>query len=186
MAWNTRVAEYVLPGHPDKLADAIADGLVAAARSRERRALVGVEVALHRDVVFVDGRIACESAQDINVNEIVRSVYRSAGYGELFPPHPDRLRIVTDLDLGPLLQDEAEFREYSDDQSIVMGYACSLPGTGFLPVEHALARQLATSFAELRQQLPDLGLGPDGKLIVFVEESDDGRSFRLADLSVSL
>ena len=43
-----RVAEFVLPGHPDKLCDAIADTLVEEAIRREPRALVGVEVAAHR------------------------------------------------------------------------------------------------------------------------------------------
>ena len=48
-----RTAEFVLPGHPDKLADAIADAIVKQARRLERRALVGVEVALHRDVCLL-------------------------------------------------------------------------------------------------------------------------------------
>src|SRR5579883_3496409 len=54
-----RAAEYVFPGHPDKLCDAIADALVQEAGRRERRALCGVEVAVHRASVFVTGRIAC-------------------------------------------------------------------------------------------------------------------------------
>ena len=41
-------AEYVLPGHPDKLCDAIADALVEEAARREKRALCGIEVAVHR------------------------------------------------------------------------------------------------------------------------------------------
>ena len=52
-------AEFIFPGHPDKLSDAIADALVLAAYQREERALVGVEVAVHRKRVFVTGRIAC-------------------------------------------------------------------------------------------------------------------------------
>jgi S-adenosylmethionine synthetase len=40
--------EFIFPGHPDKLCDAIADALVEAAQQRETRALVGVEVAVHR------------------------------------------------------------------------------------------------------------------------------------------
>jgi len=41
-------AEYVLPGQPDKLCDAIADALVEEAACREKRALCGIEVAVHR------------------------------------------------------------------------------------------------------------------------------------------
>ena len=51
-------AEYVSPGHPDRLADAIAESIVTAAVRQKPDALVGVEVAVHTDCVFVDGRIA--------------------------------------------------------------------------------------------------------------------------------
>jgi S-adenosylmethionine synthetase len=42
--------------------------------------LVGVEVAVHTDCVFVDGRIAAGS-QPVDIEKIVRDVYRDAGYG---------------------------------------------------------------------------------------------------------
>ena len=163
-------AEIVLPGHPDKLADA----LVAEAMRREDRALVGVEVALHRDVVFVDGRIACADAATIDVEAVAREVYRSAGYGPLFPPEPESIRVVADLDLGPLLRGEAEFREVSDDQSVVVGYANSLPGAGRLPVEHVTALRIARGLDRLRTHRPDLKLGPDGKVLVVLEEEGGG------------
>ena len=53
-----RPAEAVAAGHPDKIADAIADAIVDLAIGREPRALVGVEVAVHRASVFVTGRAA--------------------------------------------------------------------------------------------------------------------------------
>ena len=45
-------AEYVLPGQPDKLCDAIADALVEEGARREKRALCGLEVAVHRALPF--------------------------------------------------------------------------------------------------------------------------------------
>ena len=42
----------------------------------------GSEVAVHRNRVFVTGRIACEGAGDIDVAGLVRDVYRTAGYGD--------------------------------------------------------------------------------------------------------
>ena len=54
---TTYTAEFVFPGHPDKLSDAIADALVQEASQGQKRALVGVEVAVHRNSVFVTGRI---------------------------------------------------------------------------------------------------------------------------------
>jgi S-adenosylmethionine synthetase len=121
--WIPRPAEWVLPGHPDKLADAIADDLVAWARRRHDRALVGVEVAVHRDAVFVDGRIACPGARRLDVRSACARVFREAGYGGDFGPEPRRLKVTTDLDRGELRPGEAEVREVSDDQSIVTGWA---------------------------------------------------------------
>jgi len=180
-----RAAEFVLPGHPDKLADAIADAIVHEAMARERRALVGVEVALHRDAVFIDGRVACEGAADIDFQRIVSGIYGSAGYREAFTPVPEKVKLTTDLCLGPLWPNETEFREVADDQSIVTGYACSTPGTEMLPVEHALARRLALRLLRLQHSQPMLQLGPDAKLIVLVRESAAGAQWSLERISVS-
>ncbi len=183
-----RTAEFVLPGHPDKLADAIADAIVQEARTHDERALVGVEVALHRDVVFIDGRVACKDAELINFKKLVAQVYTSAGYGERFEPQPKRVKLRTDLCLGPLWKNEAEFREVADDQSIITGYACSTPGTGCMPIEQALVRTLAESLYQLAMTCPELSLGPDGKLIVLVEESiNDGNcEWQLNQVSLSI
>jgi S-adenosylmethionine synthetase len=177
-------AEFVFPGHPDKLSDAIADALVQEAGRREKRALVGVEVAVHRNNVFVTGRIGCEGAEDIDVAALVRDVYRSAGYGGLWLPEPASIEVRCDLCLGPLEEGEAEFRSLSDDQSICTGYAVAIPESNFLPVEHWLANRLGRRLANLHYEEPDLQLGPDGKVIVMVSESTDG--FRIDGFSCSL
>ena len=170
---TSHVAEFVFPGHPDKLCDAIADALVAEAISREARALVGVEVAVHRNRVFVTGRIACKDAESIHVPGIVRDTYRTAGYGDGWYPSPEELDVVSALCLGPLEDGEAEFRELSDDQAICVGYANNLPQTNHLPVEHWLAGRLARRLHLIRDERPDLNLGPDGKVIIVVREEDD-------------
>ena len=76
-----RAAEWVLPGHPDKVADAVADALVQAAQQRQAEALCAIEVAVHREQVFLTGRLACEGAGSIPIEDLVRQVYRTAGYG---------------------------------------------------------------------------------------------------------
>ena len=177
-------AEFVLPGHPDKLCDAVADALVAAAIAREPRALVGVEVAVHRNRVFVTGRIGGHNAESIEVPEIVRDVYRSAGYGDGWYPAAEELRIEMDLCVGPLEEGESECRLLSDDQAICVGYAVDRPETQYLPVEQWLVGQLARRLHRLRAERADLGLGPDGKVLVVVGES--GGRFELRGFSCSL
>lgn len=184
-------AEFIFPGHPDKLCDAIADSLVQAAMRLEPRALVGVEVAVHRDHVYLTGRIACEGAAQIDVQALVREVYRSAGYGADWFPAPEQLTVVSNLCLGPLEPGEGPFRELSDDQAICIGYANDLEATNHLPPEHWLVARLARRLHALRTQQPKLGLGPDGKVLIVLEEgvgSGDGcsQTWHLQALSCSL
>ena len=58
--------EYVSPGHPDRLADAIAESIVTAAVQQRANALVGVEIAVHTDCVFVDRRLSPDRSPSIS------------------------------------------------------------------------------------------------------------------------
>ncbi len=166
--------EIVLPGHPDKLCDAVVDSLVAEAQRREKRAVCALEAAVHRSTVFLTGRLACHGAEQIDIPAHVRSVFASAGYGGAWIPDPDRLEIRTDMRLEPLHENESEMRACSDDQAILTGFAIDSPATNYLPVEHWLAQRLARSLAELRTAHPELGLGPDGKLLLVYDDSRRG------------
>lgn len=184
-----RPAEWVLPGHPDRLADAVADRLVRAARERDPKALCAIEVAVHRDRVYLTGRLACPGARDLDLSALVREVYAAAGYGDRWRPAPSELRVEGNLCLDDLADGEAELRHLSDDQCIVTGYAINLPGTDWLPPEHWLARELANVFTALVHG--PLQLCPDGKLLVVLEEGPTSappsrRRWRWRTLSASL
>jgi S-adenosylmethionine synthetase len=177
-----RFAEFVLPGHPDRLADAIADAIVDAARERDLDALVGVEVAVHRDVVFVDGRVAGNGAEDLDAEQLVREVFEETGYGR-WRPAPASLRVISDLCTGPLRDGERDVRGVSDDQSLVTGYACGDERTAFLPVEHFLALTLARQLDNLRRQHSSV-LGPDGKALVGLSGVYDSPALHAVSLSI--
>jgi S-adenosylmethionine synthetase len=167
-------AEFIFPGHPDKLSDAIADALVCEAHRREARALVGVEVAVHRDHVYVTGRIGCVDAHTIDVQQLVQDVYESAGYNDTWYPAPSQVQVVSNLCLGPLEEGESEFRALADDQAVCIGYANDLVSTNHLPVEQWLVSRLAKRLHALRLDAPELELGPDGKVLIAVSEVTEG------------
>jgi len=98
-------AEYVSPDIPTRLADAIADRIVTAAVRQKPDALVGVEVAVHTDCVFVDGRIAA-GWQQVEIEQIVRNVYRAAGYGGSWS-RARKIRVTTRRLSGKLLAEES-------------------------------------------------------------------------------
>lgn len=184
----THAAEFVLPGHPDKLCDAVADALVQAALEQESRALVGVEVAAHRSHLYITGRIGCKDATSIDVEAIARSVYRDAGYTPGWIPQAEHLQVVTNLCLGPLEDGEDTFRELSDDQAICIGYANDLEVCNHSPPEQWLVQRLARAINQLRSQHPELGLGPDGKVMIVMSESikEDSPRLQLEAMNVSL
>lgn len=184
-----RFAEAVCEGHPDRLADRIAAQVVDLACSRDDHSLVGVEVAIHRNVVFIDGRVAAGTGRGCVVNEdeigeLARAVFRDAGYGVsasgTFIPVPDGLDVRVDLCLGPLEDEERAVRHVSDDQAIAVGHAVQGPRAGYRPLEQALANDCAAAIESLRRSKPLLGLGPDGKVLIVVR----GRA--LAGVSVSV
>jgi S-adenosylmethionine synthetase len=188
MSERLRFAEAVCVGHPDRLADTIAGRIVALATARDPDALVGVEVAVHRSVVFVDGRVAAgrENAlvEEGEIAALAREAFRDAGYGRtpsgVFPPDPDTLDVRTDLCLGALPEDERAIRDVSDDQAICVGHAVWGPRADHRPLEQALANDFAAALERLRVERPELGLGPDGKTLVAV------RGRRLVGVSLSV
>ncbi len=106
-------------------------------------------------------------------------------------PAPEQLTVVSNLCLGSLEPGEGPFRELSDDQAICIGYANDLEATNHLPPEQWLVARLARRLHALRTQQPNLGLGPDGKVLIVLEEgvgSGDGSSptWQLQALSCSL
>lgn len=158
-----QVAEFILPGHPDKLCDRIADALVDEACRRDFKSLVGVEVALHQQVVLVTGCITTIPAMTTaEVDDIVRQVFREAGYDEKWLA-TDTLRIDHDLRLEELDDDLRGLRSISDDQAICVGYAGGTAEDGYLPKAHRLAYLAGQRMLAIRN---DYGLGPDGKVIV--------------------
>ena len=173
-----RFAEAVLPGHPDKLADQIADALVDIALQVDDRAIVQVEVAVHDHRCHVNGRISTAGValDRAFVEATVRGVYERAGFGVLFPgvgdgtdyqcPHPSRVEVDLACVIDVSDPDERAMREFCDDQAIHVGYAIGTPETHWLPMEQYLALRLRDALLELTVSDRTLGAGPDGKLLI--------------------
>ena len=136
-------AAAVLSGHPDKRCDAIADALVAAASRRDSRARCAVVAAVHGSTIFVAGQVACDGAESIDVEEVVRSVHVSAGFTGEWQPAAAELKIVLDLYRSPAPAGAAA----AGGQCIVTGYAVDLPGTNQLPPEQWLAARLRAAWS---------------------------------------
>lgn len=188
-------AEFVLPAHPDKLCDAVADAVVEEVRRRDPLAKVGVEVANVFHHLVLTGRVATressslKSVQGEALRLLVRQVYEQAGYGldasgHLWEPQPHALKI-TDLCRVELFEpDEAEARACSDDQAVCVGYASADPTTNHLPPAAWLARRIGQELARLRVEKGAGEIGPDGKVLVRVAQR--GLDWQPLHVSISL
>lgn len=176
-------AEWVLPGHPDKVSDRIADALVDASLALDQRALVGVEVAVHRNVVFIDGRIAAPGSEKIPAKKIAQSIIADTGYNTTFAPNPKKLEVTTDLCLGDFRPEERDVRLIADDQNIVTGYAELNPTTNHLPIAHHVAYTIARAFHAARRARMDV-FGPDGKVFVVINAHGDSNQLEAVSFSI--
>lgn len=190
---NTReFAEYVSPGHPDRLADAIAESIVEAsaigpngAIISDSKSLVGVEVAVHENVVFIDGRVALDKriGKSLDFRKIAQQVYRNAGYGKFWNPAPEELEVITRICEEALPNREEDIRPFSDDQNIVMGYATSNKLTNGLPVAHFLALSIGAKLKDFQKENSHK-FGPDFKLLVDI--SMEGETIIWNNLTISI
>ena len=176
--------EAVSPGHPDKLADAVADAIVGFVYENDSSALVGVEVAVSLDRVFITGRIAANKKllKSLNLNAAVKKVFLNAGYGRSHPgtvwlPEPDGIVVDTSgLILDEIQEDERAIRCLSDDQSITVGYAVDSPETNYIPRGQWLAWQVMREIRMLTAEKPGC-FGPDAKVLTQIAGGEDGWTF---------
>jgi S-adenosylmethionine synthetase len=180
------VAEAVLPGHPDKLADQIADAVLDVALSRDDRAIVQVECAVHDTNCHVNGRVATREIQSREFLEAtIRAVYERAGFGRTFAgsadpadwqcPAPAEVQLHWAVQLEAADPREQAEREYADDQAIHIGYAVAGEGTRGLPVEQHVVLALREALWDLTEHDRTLGAGPDGKVLLALRPVDGDR-----------
>jgi S-adenosylmethionine synthetase len=195
-------AEFVLPGHPDKLCDAAVDAVVEFVRRADPLGQCGLEAGCIFDRMFFSGRIATRDArivaqlrQDEQLYGLLRGAYASAGYGEdaaghAWGPRPEQLQFAAlqakTVRIGHFEPGEAELRHLSDDQAICIGHAVRSPATDYLPPAHWLARRIGRELHRLRLEQGAGHVGPDGKVIVHGARSGGPETFRPQLVSVSL
>ena len=166
-----RLAEAVLPGHPDKFCDQVADALVAEAIKADPSAFAQVEVGVWSDQVWLSGNIVTRHPLTCTPADVVVAVGLSLGFDETNWIDARRYNITDTLCRN--IDDPTEGRGICDDQSIIVGYAGYDQKTRFLPPEQFLVHALREALWDsCRSGLLD-GAGPDGKLLVCMREEGD-------------
>ena len=178
-------SESVSEGHPDKVSDAISDGILDAIYKEDPNARVACETFVTTGLVLVGGEITTKAY--IEVPDVVRKTVRNIGYTKaeykfdsescsvLNAIHSQSPDISMGVDTGG-----------AGDQGIMFGYACSQTPE-LMPMPIMYAHQLVKKLADIRKKQNGLMpyLRPDAKSQVTIEYDNNKNPLRVDTVVVS-
>lgn len=171
MNQNLCVSEAVSPGHPDKIADQLADRILNTCLAQDKHSRVACEVCFGKKIVFVTGEISSQATY--NISTILYQLLNDCGYTESFLGcNPIEWQVINNISHQSSDIYQAVFKEgrvAAGDQGIAQGYACG-DTLEFLPLSLTLANRLIERLwdCHFKHSL----IGPDAKSQVGMDISD--------------
>jgi len=178
-------SESVSEGHPDKVCDAISDGVLDAIYKIDNKARVACETFVTTGMVLVGGEITTDAY--IDIQEIVRNTVKKIGYTKaeykfdsescsvLNAIHSQSPDIAMGVDTGG-----------AGDQGIMFGYACDQTPE-LMPMPIMYAHKLVKKLADIRKRNNGLMpyLRPDSKSQVTIEYDENNKPLRVDAVVIS-
>ena len=178
-------SESVSEGHPDKICDAISDGILDAIIAKDPNARVACETFVTTGLVLVGGEITTEAY--IEVPDVVRATVKKIGYTSadykfdsescsvLNAIHSQSPDIAMGVDKGG-----------AGDQGMMFGYACDQTPE-LMPMPIMYAHKLVKKLADIRKGYNGIMpyLRPDAKSQVTIEYDDNKNPVRVDTIVVS-
>ena len=174
-------SESVGEGHPDKVADFIADTILDACLEQDKQSHVACEVLVKSNVVILAGEITTRAKLDYD--RLTRNAIRKIGYtndDDIF--HADKVFITNlltkqspDIARGVAVgrtRGKKSSEQGAGDQGIMVGFACR-DTKEMLPAPVMFAHRITRKLASLRRTSEGRWLRPDCKSQVAVEYKDD-------------
>jgi S-adenosylmethionine synthetase len=178
-------SESVSEGHPDKVCDAISDGILDAIYKQDTDARVACETFVTTGLVLVGGEITTKAY--IEVPDVVRETVKNIGYTSadykfdsescsvLNAIHSQSPDIAMGVDKGG-----------AGDQGLMFGYACDQTAE-LMPMPIMYAHKLVKKLADIRKKNNGLMnyLRPDGKSQVTIEYDENNKPVRVDTVVIS-
>ncbi|MFA7420941.1 MAG: methionine adenosyltransferase [Melioribacteraceae bacterium] len=178
-------SESVSEGHPDKVCDAISDGVLDAIFKQDPKARVACETMVTTGLVVVAGEVTTSAYVDVQA--IVRKTIKDIGYtkaeykfdadscGILNAIHSQSPDIAMGVDKGG-----------AGDQGIMFGYACDQTPE-LMPMPIVYAHKLVKKLADIRKKNIKLMpyLRPDAKSQVTIEYDSNNNPIRVDAVVIS-
>ncbi|MFN3872250.1 MAG: methionine adenosyltransferase [Ignavibacterium sp.] len=178
-------SESVSEGHPDKVCDAISDGVLDAIIKLDPNARVACETFVTTGLVLVGGEITTSAY--VEIPEVVRATIKKIGYTSaeykfdsescsvLNAIHSQSPDIAMGVDKGG-----------AGDQGLMFGYACDQTPE-FMPMPIMFAHKLVKRLADIRKSFDGFMpyLRPDAKSQVTIEYDNEWKPVRVDTIVVS-
>jgi S-adenosylmethionine synthetase len=177
-------SESVCIGHPDKIADQIADAILDECIRLDPNSRVSCEVLLSTGLVVLAGEITTHATPDYQA--IARNVIREIGYDDCSLGFDYRsCGIISTInkqspDIAMGIEDGG-----AGDQGIMFGYA-SDETEELMPLSIVLAHKIVRELSLLKKTGTLSYLRPDGKAQVTIEFDEDGMPLRLHTVVISV
>jgi len=162
---KVKTSEAVFKGHPDKVCDQIADGLLDVLLSHDKDSRVAIECLIKDNFVIVAGEVT--SNYSIDYAKETRRILHEIGYIDAFEIIVKVSQQSNDIKIGV---DNLG----AGDQGIMYGFATN-ETKECLPLPYVLSRNIAKRMDEVNRHNPSI-FGLDGKCQVsIVYEGDKAR-----------